>query len=62
MSAWRHGPDAYFRGPLIVLALALILLTASVTSGATDWLEIAVALTLLVAAYLLRRNARRTSV
>ena len=49
-------------GTLIVLALALILLAASVTSGATDWLEIAVALTLLVAAHLLRRNARRTSV
>ena len=62
MSAWRHGPGAYLRGPLIVLALALILLVASVTSGATDWLEIAVALTLLVAAYLLRRKARRTSV
>jgi hypothetical protein len=46
-------------GILIVVALVLLLLAATVTSGAIDGFEIAVALILLVASYLLQRDVRR---
>jgi hypothetical protein len=49
-------------GCLAVLALALILLAALVTNGASDWFELAIALVLLISSYLLRRDARREAV
>lgn len=49
-------------GSLVVVALALILLAAFVTSGVSDWFEIAIALVLLVSSYLLQRDARRKTV
>ena len=48
-------------GTLAVLALVLVLVAAVVTSGALDWFEIAIALVLLVASYLLQHDARRQS-
>lgn len=45
-------------GILILSALVLILLVATVTSGAVDGFEIAVALILLVVSYLLQRDVR----
>jgi positive regulator of sigma E activity len=50
---------ALLSGILILLALVLILLAATVTSGAVDGLEIVVALILLVVSYLLQRDVRR---
>lgn len=46
-------------GILVLLALVLILLAATVTSGALDGFEIAVALILLVVSYLLQRDVRK---
>ena len=48
-------------GILVVVALVLVLLAATVTSGAIDGFEIGVALVLLVVSYLVQRDVRRTT-
>jgi hypothetical protein len=46
-------------GILVLVALVLVLLAATVTSGAIDGFEIGVALVLLVVSYLVQRDVRR---
>jgi hypothetical protein len=59
MTGMAKRRRSLFAGILVVLALVLILLAVTVTSGALDGFEIAVALILLVVSYLLQRDVRK---
>ena len=61
MTASERRPGLHIPGFALLLALDAMLLAMSVTIGLTAWFAIAVAPILLVAAYLVRRDAQRTS-
>jgi hypothetical protein len=58
---WPRRPGLRIPGFALLLALDLVLLAMSLTIGLTAWLAIAVAPILLVATYLVLRDARSTS-
>ena len=61
LTAWPRRPGLRIPGFALLLALDLVLLAMSLTIGLTAWLAIAVAPILLVATYLVLRDARSTS-